>query len=109
MLAAGPSVVTGRNLEKVAVELGDEPVVLISLDDAGAEIVEQRTAALAALEPPQNALAIAVKARVLSAPTVAEAIPGGELQVSVGQAGREEAEQLARDLELAVTLPVDLA
>lgn len=107
VLAAGASVMGGEHITKVEMQFENEPVVRISLDQAGAEILESTTKTLAALPPPQNELAMAIHAQVLSVPAVIEAITGGELQVA-GSFSVQQARDLARDVELAASLPVDV-
>ena len=108
VIAAGPSLLDGEHIRLARSDhSGDQPFVQITLDEAGAQIFAAATGRLAALPPPENELAIALDARVVSAPTVQQAITGGEIQVA-GPFTAAQVDELARDLELAAVLPVDL-
>ncbi|MDX3227512.1 SecDF P1 head subdomain-containing protein [Streptomyces sp. ME19-01-6] len=72
-------------------------VVTIGLGSADAARFGQLTGKLAQRQSPQNRLAMVRGAKLLSAPSVASAIPGGKVQIS-GSFTKEKAEQLARDL-----------
>lgn len=71
-------------------------LVNLTLDDEGARTFEQLTAAVSAKTAPQNQLAILVRGRVVIAPTVMSAIPGGKVQITAKS--REEAEKIATDI-----------
>ncbi|KAK1181346.1 hypothetical protein B7755_026320 [Streptomyces sp. NBS 14/10] len=72
-------------------------IVTIDLADADAKRFGELTGKLAQEQPPRNRLAMVRGDKLLSAPTVASAIPGGKVQIT-GSFDRDEAEQLARDL-----------
>ncbi|MGW3566686.1 SecDF P1 head subdomain-containing protein [Streptomyces sp. NPDC000941] len=72
-------------------------IVTIDLADADAKRFGELTGKVAQEQPPRNRIAMVRGDKLLSAPTVASAIPGGEVQIT-GSFDRDEAEQLARDL-----------
>jgi preprotein translocase subunit SecD len=72
-------------------------VVNLTLDDAGSKSFEQLTAELATKTAPQNQLAIVVRGRVVTAPTVMSPIPGGKVQLS-SNFTRSDAEKTAADI-----------
>ncbi|MDX6282340.1 MAG: hypothetical protein QOH03_3411 [Kribbellaceae bacterium] len=72
-------------------------VVNLTLDDEGAKSFGQLTAELATKTPPQNQLAIVVRGKVVSAPAVMSAIPGGKVQLS-SNFTRADAEKTAADI-----------
>lgn len=67
--------------------------ILISMGPADAAAFGSLTGRVAAEQPPRNRLALVVDGKVLSAPTVQQAITGGEVQIS-GAFTRQEAERL---------------
>ncbi|WP_112249220.1 SecDF P1 head subdomain-containing protein [Kribbella monticola] len=71
--------------------------VNLKLDSAGSRLFGELTADLAQKKPPQNQLAIVVRGRVVSAPTVMSAIPGGDVQIASGFS-KSDAEKLAADI-----------
>ncbi|MEU5028450.1 SecDF P1 head subdomain-containing protein [Streptomyces milbemycinicus] len=72
-------------------------IVTIGLAGADAARFGELTGKLAKEQPPRNRLAMVRGDKLLSAPSVASAIPGGKVQIT-GSFDRDEAEQLARDL-----------
>lgn len=72
-------------------------VVTLTLDAEGAQIFNDLTADLSQQELPKNQLAIVVRDKVISAPTVQSAIPNGKVQIS-GSFTKAEAEKLADDI-----------
>lgn len=72
-------------------------VVNLTLDDEGSKSFEQLTAGLATKTPPQNQLAIVVRGKVVTAPAVMSAIPGGKVQIS-SNFTRADAEKTAADI-----------
>jgi preprotein translocase subunit SecD len=72
-------------------------VVNLTLDDEGGRLFEQLTAELSTKTPPQNQLAIVVRGRVVTAPTVMSPIPGGQVQIS-SNFTQSDAEKTAADI-----------
>ena len=58
-----------------------EHSVIVRLDDAGTAELASLTERAAASKPPQNQLALMVAGEIVSAPTVAEPINGGVIQI----------------------------
>jgi hypothetical protein len=71
--------------------------VNLTLDGEGEATFTKLTTDLAAKTPPQNQLAIVVRGKVVSAPTVMSAIPGGKVQIT-SQFSKADAEKLAADI-----------
>ncbi|GAA3596000.1 SecDF P1 head subdomain-containing protein [Kribbella ginsengisoli] len=71
-------------------------VVNLTLDDEGSKAFAQLTAGLATKMPPENQLAIVVRGKVVTAPTVMSEITGGKVQISAKT--RAEAEKTAADI-----------
>ncbi|WKX70820.1 hypothetical protein [Streptomyces sp. XD-27] len=78
-------------------ENGSGWTVKIKLTSGDAKRFADLTGRLAGRTPPANRLAVVRGNELLSAPSVATAITGGEVQISGGFT-RESAERLARDL-----------
>lgn len=78
-------------------DTGTSWIVSLSLDDEGTKSFTRLTTELAAKTPPQNQLAIVVRGRVVSAPTVMSPITGGEVQIN-SNFTRQDAEKLAADI-----------
>ncbi|MES4901172.1 MULTISPECIES: hypothetical protein [unclassified Streptomyces] len=72
-------------------------IVTIDLNSADAARFGALSGELAKQQDPRNRLAMVRGDKLLSAPTVAAAIPGGKVQIS-GSFSRDEAERLAKDL-----------
>ncbi|MFG1910711.1 hypothetical protein [Kribbella sp. NPDC048928] len=91
----------GSHVSKV--KAGNDPAqgaswtIAISLDHEGAKLFGDLTASLAKQSPPANQLAIVVHGRVVAAPTVQSAIPGGQIQIS-GNFTRADAEALVKQM-----------
>ncbi|MGY0060915.1 SecDF P1 head subdomain-containing protein [Streptomyces sp. LZ34] len=78
-------------------QYGQGFIVTIDLASADAARFGQLSGKLAQRQSPQNRLAMVRGDKLLSAPSVLSAIPGGKVQIT-GSFTRDEAEQLARDL-----------
>lgn len=72
-------------------------VVNVVLDGDGARLFEKLSTELAGKTPPQNQLAIVVRGRLVSAPTVQSPIAGGKVQIS-GNFNQQSADQLVADI-----------
>ncbi|MEV6417858.1 hypothetical protein [Kribbella sp. NPDC051718] len=72
-------------------------VVNLTLDDQGSKAFGQLTAGLATKTPPQNQLAIVVRGKVVTAPSVMSAITGGKVELA-SNFTRTEAEQTVADI-----------
>ncbi|MEV6286183.1 hypothetical protein [Kribbella sp. NPDC051770] len=85
----------GRNVSDAAEKFSNGSwVVTLQLDEAGKKLFGDLTADLATKSPPANQIAIVVDGQVISAPSVASAIPGGEIEIS-GQFTQDDARKLA--------------
>jgi preprotein translocase subunit SecD len=95
----GTVALDGTHVSKVEAAQGPDLawVVNLTLDDEGSKSFEQLTAGLATKTPPQNQLAIVVRDKVVTAPTVMSAIPGGKVQLS-SNFTRADAEKTAADI-----------
>lgn len=69
-------------------------VVTLQFDEAGAKAFHESTGQLAMKQQPQNQFAIVLDGEVVSAPSVDQAIPGGQAQIE-GQFSQKEADDLA--------------
>jgi preprotein translocase subunit SecD len=91
----GPAFLGGADVSRVAVQLdpqGGKFVVIVTFTPAGARKWAEWTG--------QNVgkqVAMVLKSRVLTAPTIQSAITGGDTQIT-GQYTQDEARQLARDI-----------
>ncbi|WP_328320872.1 hypothetical protein OHA70_22920 [Kribbella sp. NBC_00382] len=96
----GTVALDGTHVSKVEAALPSNNstwVVNLTLDDEGSKSFEQLTAGLATKTPPQNQLAIVVRGKVVTAPAVMSAIPGGKVQIS-SNFTRADAEKTAADI-----------
>ena len=96
----GKVALDGTHVSKVEAALASNNsawVVNLTLDDEGSKSFEQLTAGLATKTPPQNQLAIVVRGKVVTAPAVMSAIPGGKIQLS-SNFTRADAEKTAADI-----------
>ncbi|MEV8373101.1 hypothetical protein AB0P21_10220 [Kribbella sp. NPDC056861] len=71
--------------------------VNLTLDTEGEATFTKLTTELATKNPPQNQLAIVVRGKVVSAPTVMSAITGGKVQITA-QFTKADADKLAADI-----------
>lgn len=97
----GPAMITGDRLTTASAGVPQNQlnwVVNLEFDAQGAMMFEQATGALAANQDPQNRFAIVLDGRVISAPSVSEAIPGGRAEIS-GSFNEESATELANVLK----------
>jgi preprotein translocase subunit SecD len=69
----------------------------LTLDSEGAQTFSRLTSELSKKTPPQNQIAIVVRGRVVTAPSVMSPITGGELEITSNYT-QKEAEQLAKDI-----------
>jgi hypothetical protein len=69
----------------------------LSLDGEGTELFGRLTTDLAAKTPPQNQLAIVIRGKVVSAPTVMSPITGGEVQIN-SSFNKQDSEKLAAEI-----------
>jgi preprotein translocase subunit SecD len=72
-------------------------IVGLTLDDEGSQKFSRLTSELTSKPAPQNQLAIVVRGRVITAPTVMSAITGGKVEIS-SDFTQQEAEQLAEEI-----------
>lgn len=96
----GKVALDGTHVSKVEAALASNNsawVVNLILDDEGSKSFEQLTAGLATKTPPQNQLAIVVRGKVVTAPAVMSAIPGGKIQLS-SNFTRADAEKTAAEI-----------
>jgi preprotein translocase subunit SecD len=89
----------GSHVTEVKVVAGQNSdwYVNLKLDSEGTRLFGDLTTDLAAKTPPQNQLAIVVRGRVVSAPTVMSAITGGDVQIA-SNFSKQDAEKLAADI-----------
>ena len=90
----------GSHVTEVTADAGQDTTawyVNLSLDQEGAELFGRLTTELATKTPPENQLAIVVRGRVVSAPTVMSPITGGTVQIS-SNFTKQDAEKLAADI-----------
>jgi hypothetical protein len=95
----GKVALDGTNVSAVEAAQGTDLawVVNLTLDDEGSKSFAQLTTGLATKTPPQNQLAIVVRGKVVTAPTVMSAITGGKVQLS-SNFTRADAEKTAADI-----------
>lgn len=97
---------TGQFLKKSQVELAgplNKPAIGLTFNEEGADLFEKITK-----ENIGNMIAIFLDGRVISSPTVREAIKGGKAQIS-GDFSRKEAQELSRNLNYgALPIPIEL-
>lgn len=97
----GPAMITGERLTTASAGVPQNQlnwVVNLEFDNQGAMMFEQATGALAAKQSPQNRFAIVLDGRVISAPSVSQAIPGGRAEIS-GSFNEKTATELANVLK----------
>lgn len=97
----GPAMITGERLTTASAGVPQNQlnwVVNLEFDNQGATMFEQATGALAARQSPQNRFAIVLDGRVISAPSVSQAIPGGRAEIS-GSFNEKTATELANVLK----------
>jgi hypothetical protein len=82
---------------KAAVGHGADGYVDLSLDQEGTRLFDRLTTELAAKTPPQNQLAILVRGRVVTAPTVVSPISGGNVEISASFT-KQDAEKLVAEI-----------
>lgn len=97
----GPAMITGDALTTATAGVPQNQlswVVNLEFDQEGALAFEQATGALAARQEPQNRFAIVLDGKVISAPSVSQAIPGGRAEIS-GSFNEQSATELANVLK----------
>ncbi|MDR1711984.1 MAG: protein translocase subunit SecD [Propionibacteriaceae bacterium] len=97
----GPALLSGEMLDDAAAVVPQNSmawVVTLDFNDQGATDFEKITANLATQTSPQNQFAIVLDKRVISAPSVAKAIPGGNAEIS-GNFTQKSASSLANVLD----------
>ncbi|MDO5682757.1 MAG: protein translocase subunit SecD [Propionibacteriaceae bacterium] len=97
----GPAMITGDRLTTASAGVPQNQlnwVVNLEFDGQGATMFENATGALAANADPQNRFAIVLDGRVISAPSVSQAIPGGRAEIS-GSFNEKSATDLANVLK----------
>ncbi|TDC28848.1 SecDF P1 head subdomain-containing protein [Kribbella albertanoniae] len=72
-------------------------LITLTLDTQGTKVFAALTTDLVTKQPPRNQLAIVVKDKVVSAPTVSGAITAGQVQIA-GNFTSKEAKKLASDI-----------
>jgi preprotein translocase subunit SecD len=99
----GPMVISGTKVTKANAGIGQQGVggwqVNLSFDSQGSKQFEKATGAIAGKQPPQNQFAIVLDGRVISAPSVSEAIPGGRAEISGSGIHQKSAQSLANVLK----------
>jgi preprotein translocase subunit SecD len=108
--ALGAAALTGRDVTGAKAssdtQLGNGWTVNLDLTSAGGAKFAQVTSTLSQQGPPANQIGIVLDRRVLSAPSVAQTITGGKVQIS-GSFTQAAAEDLAAQISSGA-LPVDL-
>ncbi len=102
----GPTIVSGQDLKTATAGIPQgqlQWVVNLQFNDQGAKLFEDATRTLSANVPqsqyaPTNSFAIVLDGKTISAPTVNEAIPGGQAQIS-GSFNEASANELANVLK----------
>lgn len=89
----------GGHIESVTTERGQDSgwQITMTLDTDGAKLFGKLTTEIFRKDPPANQLAIEVRGRVVSAPTVQGAITDGRVQIT-GHFSQESAEKLAAEI-----------
>jgi preprotein translocase subunit SecD len=94
----GPVELDGRHVSEAKADNNQTAwVVTLTLDSEGARIFNDLTKDLSQQQLPKNQLAIVVRDKVISAPTVQSAIPDGKVQIT-GNFSKSDAEKLADDI-----------
>jgi preprotein translocase subunit SecD len=98
----GPTVIDGKRVSGASANFdsqqGNGWVVNLTFDSKGASEFTKVTGDLASQSPPNNQFAIDLDGNVVSAPSVAQALPGGSAQIS-GSFTQKSAEDLANVLK----------
>ncbi|MEU3462258.1 hypothetical protein ABZ721_20270 [Streptomyces sp. NPDC006733] len=105
----GPAALTGRDVTSAKAQLDPQSaawIVNLELTTAGGAKFAQVTGALAQQQAPANQIGIMLDRAIVSAPSVAQSITGGKVQIS-GNFTRASAEDLAAQISSGA-LPVEL-
>lgn len=101
-----PTALTGRFLQRAAVEFNDrtsQPIVSLEFNSEGADLFAKITR-----ENVGRMLAIFLDGKMISSPVINEEIPGGKAQIS-GDFTPQEAKDLVRNLNYgALPVPIEL-
>ncbi len=99
----GPMVISGTKVTKANAGIGQQGVgqwqVNLTFNSQGSKQFEKATGAIAGKQPPQNQFAIVLDGRVISAPSVSKAIPGGQAEISGSGIHQKSAQSLANVLK----------
>lgn len=108
----GPTLIDGDKLEDASAGVPSGQLqwqVNLSFNPEGAKAFEEATRALSAKQQPMNQFAIVLDGKSISAPSVDQAIPGGQAQIS-GNFNQESATKLANVLKYgALPLAFDIS
>jgi preprotein translocase subunit SecD len=109
----GPAILQGERLDGATAGIPQGQlnwIVSMSFDTLGSQQFAQATAYLATKTTPQNQFAIVLDQKVISAPSVSEAITGGSAQISGTGITQDTAQNLARVLRYgALPLAFDVS
>jgi len=98
----GPTMIDGKRVSGASANFdsqqGNGWVVNLTFDSKGANQFTKVTGDLSSQSPPNNQFAIDLDGNVVSAPSVAQALPGGSAQIS-GSFTQKSAEELANVLK----------
>jgi len=98
----GPAEVLGRQVSKASAGIDQQGAsawyVLLTFDGEGTKAFAAQTARVTSLPSPQNQVAIVLDGLVVSAPSIREAIPSGNAQIT-GSFSQVEAQDLANVLK----------
>ena len=97
----GPTLIEGKDLTGATAGVPQNNVawaVDLTFNSAGATAFEKTTGAIAQRQPPQNQFAIVLDAQTISAPSVSQAIAGGQAQIT-GNFNQQSATELANVLK----------
>lgn len=99
----GPTVISGTKVTKANAGTSQQGVgnwqVNLSFDSKGSKQFEKATGAIAQKQQPQNQFAIVLDGKVISAPSVEKAIPGGQAEISGSGINQDSARDLANVLK----------
>lgn len=98
-----PTVIKGTHVTKANAGTSQQNVggwqVNLNFDSEGSKKFEKTTGAIAQKQQPQNQFAIVLDGKVISAPSVEKAIPGGQAQISGKGITQKSAQDLANVLK----------
>lgn len=99
----GPTVLSGKRVKKANAGVSQQGVgnwqVNLNFDSKGSKQFEKATGAIAQKQQPQNQFAIVLDGKVISAPKVDKAIPGGQAEISGSGINQKSAQNLANVLK----------